>query len=425
MKKLSMIVIGAGGRGRTYASFAKKHPDMFEVVGVAEPIEERRNFIIRNHPASAQNVYTDWKDILAVPKFADIALICTMDRMHTEPALRAIELGYDILLEKPMAPTAEESKMICEAAEKKGTKILVCHVLRYTSFFKALKQVIDSGKIGKVMSINHEEGVGNIHQSHSFVRGNWRNEAESSFMLLQKSCHDTDILQWLLDEKCVRAQSFGSLTYFTAKNRPEGAPDYCLDGCPVADKCRFNVEKIYFGENAHGWMRHNVAAMPDPSVEELREALRKGRHGRCVYACDNDVVDHQVVNLEFESGATVSFTMNAFNLGGRVIHIMGTDGEIHAQMSSDTFTISYFDTEETEKVKICDMVVDESIASGHGGGDDGIMYALHDLVAEGKTSKSVCDIRTSYENHLIAFAAESSRKNGTVENVCEYEKNLK
>lgn len=424
MKKLSMIIIGAGGRGRTYAGFAKNNPDMYEVVGVAEPIKERREYIIENHPAAAQNVYTDWKDILAVPKLADIAVIATMDRMHTEPALKAIELGYDILLEKPMAPTAEESKMICEAAEKKGTKILVCHVLRYTTFFKALKQVINSGRIGKVMSINHEEGVGNIHQSHSFVRGNWRNEEESSFMLLQKSCHDTDILQWLLGEKCTRAQSFGSLTYFTSKNRPEGAPDYCLDGCPHADKCRFNVEKIYFGKKSCEWMTHNIAVMPDPTKEELLEALRKGRHGRCVYACDNNVVDHQVVNLEFESGATVAFTMNAFNLGGRVIHIMGTDGEIRASMGSDTFTVSDFDTEETETLKINDMVVDESIASGHGGGDAGIMLALHDLVAYGKTSESVSDIRTSYENHIIAFAAESSRKNGTVVDVTDYAKNV-
>jgi len=424
MKKLSMIIIGAGGRGRTYAGFAKTNPDMYEVVGVAEPIKERREYIIENHPAAANNVYEDWKDILAVPKFADIAVIATMDRMHTEPALKAIELGYDILLEKPMAPSAEESNLICEAAEKKGTKILVCHVLRYTSFFKALKQVIDSGRIGKVMSINHEEGVGNIHQSHSFVRGNWRNEQESSFMLLQKSCHDMDILQWLLGEKCTRAHSFGSLTYFTAKNRPQGAPDYCLDGCPHADKCRYNVENIYFGKPQYDWMTHNIAVMPNPTESELREALRHGRHGRCVYACDNNVVDHQVVNLEFESGATVSFTMNAFNLGGRVIHIMGTDGEIHASMSSDTFTVSDFDTEKTETVKINDMIVDESIASGHGGGDAGIMVALHDLVAEGKTSASVCDIRTSYENHLIAFAAESSRKNGTVVDIAEFEKNL-
>lgn len=424
MKKLTMIVIGAGSRGRTYAGFAKNNPEMYEVVGVAEPIKERREFMIKNYPACTNNVYEDWKDILAVPKFADVAVIATMDRMHLDPALKAIELGYDILLEKPMAPTAEESKKICEAAEKKGTKILVCHVLRYTHFFKALKQVIDSGKIGKVMSINHEEGVGNIHQSHSFVRGNWGNEEASSFMLLQKSCHDMDILQWLLGEKCVKAQSFGSLKYFTPANRPEGAPDYCLDGCPHADKCRYNVEKIYFGKNEHGWMRNTITAMPDPSEEERIEALKKGRHGRCVFACDNNVVDHQVVNLEFESGATVSFTMNAFNLGGRVIHIMGTDGEIHASMSSDTFTVSNFDTSETETVKINDMVLDESIASGHGGGDAGIMLALHDLIAEGKTSKSVCDIRTSYENHIIAFAAEDSRKNGTVVNISEYEKNI-
>ncbi len=420
MKKLSMIIIGAGGRGCTYAGFAEHHPDMFEVVGVAEPVAERRNFITEHHPKAKNNAYLCWSEILAQPKMADIAVIATMDRMHFEPAMKAIELGYDLLLEKPMAPTPEECKAICEAAEKKGTRILVCHVLRYTAFFKALKDLIDSGRLGRIMSVSHVEGVGNLHQSHSFVRGNWRNEEESSCMLLQKSCHDMDILQWLVGSRALRVQSFGELSYFTHDNRPEGAPDYCMDGCPHADSCRFHVEKVYLSPKSAGFMRQRVAENPEPQDDVIREKLKKGQFGRCVFACDNDVVDHQIVNLEFENHVYVNFTMNAFNIGGRVIRIMGTDGEVEAAMNKDYMTFTSLDTEEKEEISIFGAVTDESITSGHGGGDDGIMYALHDLISENKKSKSVCDIRTSYENHMIVFAAEKSRRENLVVDVDAY-----
>lgn len=424
MKKLSMIVIGAGGRGRTYTGFANKHPDMYEVVGVAEPLDVRREYIIKRHPKAAEHAYTHWKDILAVPKFADIAIISTMDRMHMEPALKAIELGYDLLLEKPIAPTPEECKVLVDAAEKKGTRILVCHVLRYTNFFRALKKFIDSGKLGRVMSIVHTEGVGNLHQSHSFVRGNWHNSEESSFMLLQKSCHDLDILQWLIGKECKRVQSFGSLSYFTAANRPEGAPDYCLDGCPKADTCRFHAKTVYLG-TAKTWMRNAVCENPEATDEEVLEALKRGRFGRCVFACDNDVVDHQVVNMEFEDDITVTFSMNAFNPGGRDIRIMGTEGELIASMSKPIAYYTPLSTAKTEEINLIESAGDESIAGGHGGGDTGIMFALHDLVSENKASESVCPIRTAYKNHLIAFAAEESRHTGKVVSLDEYESRVK
>ncbi|MBR6708171.1 MAG: Gfo/Idh/MocA family oxidoreductase [Clostridia bacterium] len=425
LKPLSLIIIGAGGRGRTYAAFAQNRPDLYRVVGVAEPIDIRRNYILQRHPDAKDAAYRDWTEILDRPKFADIAVITTMDRMHLAPALRAIELGYDLLLEKPIAPTASECKLLCEAAEAKGTRVLVCHVLRYTGFFRAVKSCIDSGKLGRIMSITHTEGVGNIHQSHSFVRGNWHNSEESSFMLLQKSCHDLDILQWLLGCDCRRVQSFGSLSYFTPENRPEGAPDYCLDGCPHADTCRYHVEKIYFNNPHHPWMRHAVADDPSPDDDTLREELRHGRFGRCVFACDNDVVDHQIVNLEFDGGITVNFTMNAFNLGGRRIRIMGTEGELEAAMGAKTATITNYDTETSETVPLSSIAQDETITGGHGGGDAGIMHAMYDYIAEGKLCNSICDIRTAYRNHLIAFAAEESRLTGTVVDLAEYEKTLR
>lgn len=424
MKQLTAIIIGAGGRGRGYSKFVLNNPEMYEVVGVAEPIDVRRNLIIERHPKAAEAAYKCWTEILARPRFADIAIITTMDRMHIEPALRAIELGYDILLEKPLAATPEDCKRLVEAAEAKGTRVLICHVLRYTPFFRALREIIDSGRLGRVISVIHTEGVGHIHQSHSYVRGNWRKESESSFMLLAKSCHDLDILQWLIGRECRRIQSFGSLSYFTHENRPEGAPDYCLDGCPHSATCCYDAEKVYV-RNTGGWMRAHACDLKDPTEAELREYFHHSPYGRCVFACDNDVVDHQTVNMEFDDGCTVTFNMNAFNIGGRTIRIMGTKGELEAWMDRDYINFSNLVTGETEQISIKDAIGDESIAGGHGGGDGGIMRALYDMIACGIESKSVCDVRTAYKNHLLAFAAEQSRHTGKVIDLAEYEASIK
>ena len=220
--KKKVIVIGAGARGKCYTDIMKNSfGDFFEVVAVAEPIDDRRNYVKEKHGISEENCYPSWEELLARPKFADVVIIATMDREHYAPAMAAIERGYDLLLEKPVAPTPKECREIQRAAEEKGVFVLVCHVLRFTNFFIALKNIIDSGEIGDVVNIQHTEGVGNVHQSHSFVRGNWGNSERASFMLLQKSCHDLDILQWLIGKDCLRVQSFGHRSYFTADNAPE------------------------------------------------------------------------------------------------------------------------------------------------------------------------------------------------------------
>ena len=358
-------------------------------------------------------VFTDWREVADRPKMADFVIISMQDAMHCEPALRCIERGYDILLEKPMAPTAKECREICLAAEKKGTKIVVCHVLRFTEFFCAIKDIIDEGVLGDIMSVVHLENVGNTHQSHSFVRGNWRNTAESSPMILAKSCHDTDIIQWLIGKECRKVQSFGSLSYFTAANRPAGAPDYCVEGCPHADTCYYNAVRLYYDDKNNGWFRGAAANTPgNPTDEEVLDAITHGPYGRCVFACDNDVVDHQVVNMEFEGGCTVMFSMNCFNEGGRSIRIFGTKGELRAAMRSKKIEVFTFADRRTKEYPV--ERAGNTIASGHGGGDTGIMVDFLRYLRGETPSKSVCSIRTSYLNHLIAFASEQSRLTDTV-----------
>ena len=422
--KKKVIVIGAGARGKCYTDIMKNSfGDFFEVVAVAEPIDDRRNYVKEKHGISEENCYPSWEELLSRPKFADVVIVSTMDRDHYAPAMAAIRQGYDLLLEKPVAPTPKECLEIQKAAEQMGVFVLVCHVLRYTSFFIALKNIIDSGEIGDVVNIQHIECVGNVHQSHSFVRGNWGNSERSSVMLLQKSCHDMDILAWLVGKKCKKAQSFGSLSYFKRENAPAGSPEYCIEGCPAGDTCPYYAPKLYLDTTEKnrfaGWFRSAATKMTVPTDEAVEEALRTTQYGKCVFKCDNDVVDHQVVNLEFEDNVIVSFTMSAFNVGGRSLRIMGTKGEIEAKMSGNSIRVFNFETRQWSDRDCNSAVLGDSIITGHGGGDSGIIFALKELL-EGRSSKSVCGIAESCDNHMIVFAAEESRATDKVILLDEY-----
>ena len=416
--KKKLIVIGAGSRGKRYTDNALHFPDLYEVVAVAEPIDDRRLYIKNKHGIPDGLCFSSWEPLLALPKLADIAIIATMDRDHIAPAIAAIRAGYDLLLEKPVCPTPEECYEVEREAKKHGAKVLVGHVLRFTPFFRAIKSIIDSGELGKIINIQHREDVWNVHQTHSFVRGNWGNTERSSCMILQKCCHDMDILRWLLGKKCTRVQSFGSLSYFTRENAPEGAPEYCLDGCPHSDTCPYEARRVYI-ENGSRWFRTTSSHKVEPTDDDVLLALRTTQYGKCVFKCDNDVVDHQVVNLEFEDGATVNFSMCAFNEGGRYINIMGTKGELRGVFKDPELEIYDFLTRTTRKVAVTEHARDNTISGGHGGGDDGIMAALYDLVT-GKENFSLCTLSESVDNHMIAFAAEESRLSGKVVDLEEF-----
>lgn len=419
MRKLTAVVFGYGSRGSKYSNYACEHPDELEIVAVADPLENRCETAMEKHGLTKEQIFSDWKEVAALPKMADFVIISTQDNMHYEPAMAMIEKGYHLLLEKPMAPTPRECKEITEAAEKKGVKVVVGHVLRFTQFWGKIKDLLDDDAIGEIVSIVHTECVGNEHQSHSFVRGHWRRTEESTPMIVAKSCHDMDMIQWLIGKDCKSVQSFGSLTYFTRKNKPEGAPDYCVKGCPAADTCYYNAIKLYYDDKDNQWFRRAITRKVDtPTDEEVWDAIANGPYGRCVYECDNDVVDHQVVNMEFEDGITVSFTMNAFNKGGRDIHIFGTKGELIADMEEGTIKIYSFATKEYTDIKL--EQISGAITSGHGGGDTGIMIDIMKYLNDETPSKAICTVRTSYMNHLIGFAAEEARVRKEIIDIEQY-----
>lgn len=411
MKKLTTVLIGAGLRGKIYTDYALENPDELCVVGVAEPSETRRNAIAELHGIADENIFTSWEDVFKRERFADVAIICTQDREHFLPAMAAVDAGYDILLEKPISPNAEECSALAKAAEEKGVKVVICHVLRYSPFFSTIKEIIDSGEIGDVVSVVHCENVGDVHHAHSFVRGNWRNSKESSPMILAKSCHDTDIIQWLIGKKCKKVSSFGSLKHFKKENCPEGAPLRCLDGCKHAAECPYDARKVYLQDCAGKgeWFRNAVSGKINPTDEELEAALRTGPYGRCVYQCDNDVVDHQVVNMEFEDGVTAMFSMCSFTLETyRTITVMGTKGQIDGDMLRNTISVSEFLSREQRQVPLETV----SGTDGHGGGDTRLMKAFCQYVGGTYQGNSITEVGISAHNHLISMAAEESRVNG-------------
>ncbi len=424
MKTYSVIVIGAGSRGRGYTDIMKDFPDKFKVVGVAESVDSRRESIKKLHGISDDMCFKSWEEVFEKPKMADIVIIATLDDMHYEPCMKAIESGYDIMLEKPIALTPKECADIAIAAKKKGVKVLVCHVLRYTPFYKKVKQIIMDGTIGDVMSVIAVEAVGNVHQSHSYVRGNWHSEEKSAPMLLAKSCHDIDIIQWLLDKPCKKVTSFGELTYFKKENAPKGAPKRCIDGgCPIEDTCPYNVRKLYVDDKENLWFRgtstKGFAKGDIPTDDEVIDALNNTDYGLCVFHANNDVVDHQVVNMEFEGGVTASFTMNAFNRGGRYIRLFGTKGELWANANDFSIKVYSFHDKIIHDVTV-EGAVEETIVGGHGGGDEGIVDELYEYLGDNYQGFTAGDIDISAKNHLVVFAAEKARRNETVEDVNKY-----
>lgn len=417
MKQLKVILIGAGGRGTMYCNYMASMPEKYKVIGVADPAAERRRVLKEMHGIADEMCFETWEDILALPKMADLAVIATSDNLHYGPAMKAIALGYDILLEKPVAQTIKECTDIARAAQEKGVSVLVCHVLRYAPFFKKVKELLQSGIIGDVVSYDQVEAIGSIHFSHSFVRGNWHSEKEATPMILAKTCHDLDMIQWLIDKPCKKVSSFGSLTHFTEKNAPEGAPHRCIDGnCPIAATCPYNSERLYIdGVKNFPWkdiFKRMVATHPDFTEDELREALKRTDYGLCVYHANNDMADHQVVNMEFADGVTAHLTVNAFNSGGRHVRIYGTKGEFRAFASAKAINVFTYDNWEWQEFPV--QETEESIVGGHGGGDFGIIYDLYDHLTGAYEGDSVADIHTSVANHLIGYAAEEARHTDTV-----------
>ncbi len=412
-KKLKVALAGLGSRGKdTYALTAKLFPEKIEIVAIADIDPAKVEDVAREYNIPKGACFCSAEELIAQDKLADVMFITTQDKEHVRQAIPALRKGYHLLLEKPISPDLDECREIVKVANECDRKVVVCHVLRYTPFYTKLKEVIDSGIIGEAVSVMAIENVGYWHQAHSFVRGNWRNSNTTSPMILQKCCHDMDLLLWLTGKTCKSVSSFGSTYLFKEENAPEGATKRCMDGCKAKANCPFDAEKIYITNEKTGVAKGNTKWPVDvltlhPTVESITEAIQSGPYGRCVYYCDNNVVDHQVVNLNMTDGATISLTMSAFTAtGSRYQKIMGTKGEIVADLSEKTIKVTPFG-KETEIIDISKLSTD---FSGHAGGDNRMVEEFIDMIAEdGEPTNAITSVDKSVESHYCAMAAEQSR----------------
>jgi predicted dehydrogenase len=416
---VTLAVVGAGNRGRRFAAFAERFADRARVVAVADPRTDRRDALADRHGLGADARFADWRALAAHDRLADAVVVTTPDREHVAPACAFAERGYHVLLEKPLAPTEDECVRVVQTLEATGVVAAVCVVLRYTPYTNAVKAVVDAGRLGRIVGVEHLEPIGWWHFAHSYVRGNWRREAESGPSLLTKSCHDLDWLRYVVGRPAVAVSSHGTLNHFTPANRPDGAADRCLD-CAVEPDCPFSAPRLYLdclGDPVRERWPLSVVT-DDPTEDGVRAALADGPYGRCVYAGGNDVVDHQVVTIAFDGGATATFTMSAFTaMGRRRTRIMGTRGFLEGDGAR--LTVHDFATGATATVD-ASRTVPASTAGmdaggGHDGGDHGVIDAFVHAVATGDRSRIRSRPRDSLEGHLLAFAAERSRHSGRVE----------
>ena len=411
---VTFAICGCGARGlEAYAPYQDRRPDEMKIVAGADVRPERLAMLQERYGVPEAMCFSSDQELLAQPRLADVMIVATQDRQHVPAALAALDKGYHVLLEKPISPSLEECRALQQKAHETGKAVVVCHVLRYTRFYSALESILRRGDIGKIETIDAVEHVAYWHQAHSFVRGNWRRSEETSPMILAKSCHDMDILRWLAGEPCLKVQSFGSLDYFRAGNAPAGAAERCLDGCGCKDACPYDAEKIYITDPRTG-IRARGAGWPcgvlasEPNEEKVWNALRTGPYGRCVFHCDNDVVDHQTVNLEFANHIHATFTMTAFTQDcRRTVKVCGTLGEVEGDMSENVLHLRRFGKPE----EVIDVQEEGGESSGHGGGDFGLMAGFCKLIAQGGGA-GLTGVDASVESHVMALAAEASRLDG-------------
>ncbi len=411
-KPVTAITLGAGSRGNVYGGFAVEFPDQLDIVGVAEPIALRNERYSKKHNIPEANRFNTWEDVFKKPKFADAIIITTPDYLHYGPCMAALKMGYDVLLEKPISPSEQECRDILALAKKTGRIVAVCHVLRYAPYFIKLRELIQNGSIGEVVSMQHFEPIEHIHMSHSYVRGNWHNSKKTTPIILAKSCHDLDIIKWMLGKESKKIQAFGNLKWFRKENAPAGSTERCADGCAVESTCPYSAQKIYYRKR--GWTY--VFDLPEEKEKQgdaILNYLKTTNYGRCVYKMENDQCDHYVSNILFEDGVTASFSMEAFTpYGGRRTRVMGSMGFIEGDMNK--FTIHDFRTGETKTYESKALDQENYKNQGHGGGDWRLAADWVQAVSRQDASLLSSTIDASIESHVMCFAAEKSRKEDKV-----------
>jgi predicted dehydrogenase len=424
---VSAIVIGCGNRGNVYSTYAVDYPDELRIVAVCDPKNFRRTDLARRvQRADGVPVqeFTDWRQIAALAKFADAVIITTPDQLHVEPAVAFANLGYHLLLEKPMATSLADCRRIVAAVHRADVMLTVGHVMRFSGYTRKIRQLVQEGAIGRLINVQHLEPVGAQHFAHSYVRGNWRNEAESCFSLMAKSCHDIDWLRFVVGGRVQNVSSFGSLQHFRPEEQPAAAQgaQRCLD-CPIRDECIYSATKIYLDDAKRGVETHWNRIVVDtgaPTAANVEKVLRDGPYGRCAYHCDNDVADNQVVNLQFDNGVTASFTMIAFSADVcvRRTRLFGTHGQLECLDGKRIVLQNFADKEEK---LVAFETAPPGRLQGHGGADFFLARSFVHAILRNDRSLLLSGADDTLESHTVVFAAEHARRSNAVVNVAAFD----
>ncbi|MGD9887402.1 MAG: Gfo/Idh/MocA family protein [Bacilli bacterium] len=400
MKKVTVAILGFGSRGFTYANIIRDHPNEAMIIAICEKNLQKKPLILAQYQLAEHQYFENEDDFFNQGKLADILVISTMDQDHFRQAQKALELGYDLLLEKPIATTKEHCQAILDKANQLNRKVAVCHVLRYTPFYQKLKSIIEDGEIGEIVTLHQTEHIGYFHYAHSYVRGNWRNSATSSPMILAKSCHDLDIIRWLIKSDCTKITSFGNLFYFNKEHAPQGSKPFCYQ-CHV--DCPYHA--------VHFYKENPMWAMVFSLNQHIEEVLTDESlsYSRCVYQSDNNVPDHQVVQMEFKNRATASLTITAFSQKThRSIKIHGTKGEVEGDMENMEIVVNLYGG-KSYRIDVSKLADD---FSGHAGGDKKMVLDFVRNIRNKEPISGLTDINNSLESHFMAFDAEDSRQKG-------------
>lgn len=418
-KPITAIIVGAGHRSIIYADYSIEHPDELKIVGIADPDKQRVKDAVEKYGIPEENCFESAEELAKNDKFADIIINGTMDKDHVATAIPLLKKGYDMLLEKPFAVNKKEMSELAAVVKEHKNKVMVCHVLRYSEFYKEIKKIIHSGEIGEIISIQLCEDVSYHHYATSYVRGKWANSDRSkTSMLLAKCCHDIDLMMWLMgDVKPEFVTSTGSLQYFKRENAPIDAGERCMVDCKHVDTCSLSARRIYL-DMPGKWDFYVWPELHHASYEEKYEYLKnESPYGKCAYKCDNNVVDHQTVMVRFNNGATGTHNLTAgCAFSKRIVHIIGTKGEINGVFEHQKFTVSYINPhcEDDHIDRVVDLSQNYSASVGHGGGDHALVSDFIKFITDSEPSISCTSLDDSIAGHLVVFCADESMENNGI-----------
>ena len=403
-KPTSIVAIGVGNRMRTYMRYVAAHPDVARLVAVVEPDALRRNAMADQFGIPPECRYSDFHEFIKNPVKADVAFICTPERYHFEPCMEAIRSGMHVLLEKPVAQTYEQCRLIDKAARQAKRVVGVCHVLRYHPAFIKVKELVASGRFGRIITITHSEDVGIERTTHSYVRGAMNTESGNNPMLLAKCCHDIDFIAWLTDASCKRLSSFGSRVWFRRENAPAGSATRCVK-CSIEKSCPYSAVELY--QRRQQWIKNFDVEEGETIHDAIKRELEEGPYGRCVYHCDNDVVDNQVLTMQMDDGSLINVSMDVFTRrDGRSTDIKMTHGEIVSD-GMKIFTTDFV----TGKREVYDYT-DISKQPYHAGADLQIVDSFLKTVRGEDPEIPLTTITDALRSHRLCFEAERSRRSG-------------